>query len=183
MTLFRNKYRIETARLRNWDYASAGWYFVTICTQGRMCFFGEVNDHEMHLSAIGAAAFDCWQAIPSHSPPNVHLDVFVVMPNHLHGIIVIEDVEKVEDTRRQPSSNLLSQISPQRGSLGAVIRSYKSAVTRWCGLNHHLAFAWQPRFHDRIIRDAAELMHIRAYIDNNPANWDTDRDKPSGLWM
>jgi putative transposase len=90
MALFKNKYRIESTRLKGWDYRSAGYYFVTICTQNRVHYFGEVAKGDMRLSIVGEIAARFWTEIPSHHT-QVELDEFVVMPNHVHGIIVIAD--------------------------------------------------------------------------------------------
>jgi putative transposase len=89
MTLFRNKYRIETTRLRDWNYAARGWYFVTICIENKRGYFGRIIDAQQYLSALGEYAEACWREIPSHHK-NVTLDEFIVMPNHVHGIIVID---------------------------------------------------------------------------------------------
>jgi putative transposase len=86
---FRNKYRIKSARHPNWDYANNAAYFVTICTKGRECYFGEIANGQMKLSDIGKIAFDCWIEIPKHFP-FVKLDALVIMPNHVHGIIIID---------------------------------------------------------------------------------------------
>ncbi len=88
MTLFQDKYRVESTRLRGWDYSSAGLYFVTICTCGRECFFGDVVDGEMRLTHICEIVVDEWQKTPAIRT-NIELDEWIVMPNHLHGIIVI----------------------------------------------------------------------------------------------
>jgi REP element-mobilizing transposase RayT len=93
--LFKNKYRIESARLQGWDYTAAGWYFVTICTQNRECFLGEVVAGEMQLSPIGETASQYWKDIPQHSSKNIGIDVFVIMPNHVHGIVVIDPCRDV----------------------------------------------------------------------------------------
>jgi len=196
MTLFRNKYRIETTRLRGWDYAAAGGYFVTLCTRNRLPFFGEIRGGEMHLSPIGEIACEYWLQIPQHTAGNVELDVFVVMPNHVHGIIIIRDsvVETLQcnvSTTTPPTRNVsttttpnpMAQISPRAGSLGAMIRSYKSAVSRWCAQNGYPEFGWQARFYDRIIRDETALQNIRRYILENPLKWETDRNRPENLWM
>jgi len=86
MDKFQNKYRIQTTRLKNWDYGWNASYFVTICTVNRECYFGEIMDGKMHFSEIGAKANEYWLEIPKHFP-FVKLDVHVVMPNHVHGII------------------------------------------------------------------------------------------------
>ena len=105
--LFRNKYRIPTVRAQWWDYCRDGAYFITICTHGRQHFFGEVDNGEMRLSQIGQIATDLWKEIPDHFP-FVHLDEFVVMPNHMHGIIIIDrrnTVEPLQATARQPMAH------------------------------------------------------------------------------
>jgi len=160
MTLFKNKYRIESSRLKGWDYSSAGLYFVTICTEGRECVFGDLVDGEMQLSPIGEMAQQFWLEIPQHSSANIQLDEFVVMPNHVHGIIGIVDgghagrdvacnvsTESPANDTNLPVKNIaMSRISPKSGSLGAIIRSYKSAVGRWAQMNEHSDFHWQERY-------------------------------------
>src|SRR3954468_16946931 len=89
MSLFKQKYRIESTRLQAWDYSAAGWYFVTICTLDKVCFFGDVGDGIICLSTIGAVARRFWLEIPDHFR-EVRLDEFVVMPNHIHGIVIID---------------------------------------------------------------------------------------------
>ena len=156
MALFKNKYRIESTRLKGWDYANAGLYFVTICTRNRECCLGEITASEMRLSPIGDIAQQFWLGIPGHSRGQIGIDAFVVMPNHLHGIIVINaednmsrrDIAPNVSTDDRKISNLpisaaMSKISPTAGSLGAIVRSYKSAVTRWCGMNNQPFFDWQ----------------------------------------
>ena len=104
MTLYKNKYRIESARCPNWDYTSNGYYFVTICTHKRQCFFGNVNAGKMELSDIGFIIAQEWQKTPQIRS-NVQLDEWVVMPNHFHGIIIIKN--PVETFRRN-----LAKIAP-----------------------------------------------------------------------
>jgi len=147
MALFKGKYRIESARLKGWDYASPGWYFVTICTRQMEPFFGDVVDGEMQLSPVGKAARAFWAEIPDHHP-NVELDEYVIMPNHMHGIVVIKEpavetppTANVEtpptvETRyiaslQRPDS---ASAAKSRGrSLSVIIGTYKAAVTRWAG--------------------------------------------------
>jgi putative transposase len=178
MAKFKDKYRVEAARLRGWDYTSAGWYFVTICTHNRECVFGRVVDGDVELSPLGEIACQYWVEIPAHNP-GVEIDVFTIMPNHTHGIIVIPErpVETFHGTSLHGTSlpsDPMSAISPKAGSLSATVRSYKSAVTRWAGLNGYDSFAWQSRFHDHIIRDEPELNRIRRYIHDNPLKWTLD---------
>jgi REP element-mobilizing transposase RayT len=188
MTTFKQKYRVESARLPKWNYASTGWYFVTICTQGRDYFFGEIKEGVMHLSNIGNTVRKFWQEIPEHSKAQIRLDEFIVMPNHVHGIIVIEErgiVETLRATSLQPKDKnvAMSRRSPRAGSLSAIIRSYKSAVKHWCNENQHLYFDWQTRFYDHLIRDEKSLNEIRLYIQNNPAKWELDKNNVANLWM
>lgn len=97
MTLFKNKYRIESTRLSNRDYAANGLYFVTICAGDRACFFGDIVNAQMHLSVIGQIAERFWVEIPQHFK-NTYIDAYVIMPNHVHGIIIIDKPYDVETT-------------------------------------------------------------------------------------
>ena len=179
MTKFKDKYRVESARLRGWDYTSAGWYFITICTHQRACVFGRVVNGDIELSPLGEIAYQYWAEIPDHNP-GVEIDAFTIMPNHTHGIIVIPERPAAVETspatpvETQPAASLQSAIAPKAGSLSATVRSYKSAVTRWAGLNGYDSFAWQSRFHDHIIRDEPELNRIQRYIHDNPLKWTLD---------
>ena len=191
MTLFKDKYRIESTRLRNWDYRSAGVYFVTICAKNREPVFGSIKDGDMHLSAAGEIAAQCWVAIPAHFA-GVELDEFVIMPDHVHGMIVLTNmvVETLHATSLHATSpqKTMADISPKPGALGVVVRSYKSAVSRLVR-RAGVEFAWQERYWDHIVRDDSEFGRIQIYIINNPVKWE-DRDvacnvseKEPGLWM
>jgi len=177
-SLFRNKYRNETFRLPGNDYSYTGNYYVTICTCRRLPYFGNILYEKMILSESGYIATEIWYELPKHFP-FILLDEFVVMPNHIHGIIKIvgtlhDGVGTLHATslHSQPKQKgFMSLISPKSGSLPTVIRSYKSAVSK----KVHLIdsdFSWQPRYYDYIIRSDRELDRIRNYIINNPANWD-----------
>ena len=181
MALFKNKYRIESIRLKEWDYRNSGYYFVTICTKNREPYFGHIVKGNMILSPVGEIAAQCWREIPKHHA-GVQLDEFVIMPNHAHGIVVIcSPVGTLHATSPQGKSTM-SEISPKAGSLGVIIRSYKSAVTRLAGLAGFKEFAWQSRYHDHIIRDERSLHRIRHYLVNNPAKWESDRENLSDLY-
>jgi REP element-mobilizing transposase RayT len=195
MTLpkFKGKYRVESTRLPNRNYAANGWYFVTICTRDRIHFFGDVIAGEVQLSAIGEIAQQFWTDIPNHFN-DTYIDAYVIMPNHVHGIVVIDCPKNVETLQCNVSTQhdapcdiiqrqFMSDISPKPGSLGAIARSYKSVVTRWCRENGHNHFAWQSRFYDHIIRADGSLDRIREYIINNPAKWEEDKNNPANLWM
>jgi len=166
---FRNKYRIPSARAGWWDYAQNGTYFVTICTHEREHFFGEVIDDEMILSETGIIASRCWTEIPQYFS-FVIPDVFIVMPNHVHGIIII-------DKEQPPPFDPANQFQPQSENLAAVIRGYKAGVTAKAR-RANPGFAWQTRFHDHIIRNHESYQHIANYIIHNPARWDKDKFNP-----
>jgi putative transposase len=185
MSLYQNKYRIETIRLPGCDYTRPGYYFVTICTEEHQCFFGDIVCGKMHLSDIGQIAQQYWAEIPDHFP-GVELDEYIVMPHHLHGIIVKKTVGGSDVSGRDvalqrlytskisgmsPARNFRSKISPKPGSLGAIVRSYKAEVTKWCRKNEHDEFAWQERYYENIIREQVELENVRRYIRGNPARW------------
>ena len=176
MTLFKNKYRVETTRLKHWDYASAGYYFVTVCTWNREHFFGEVVGGTMRLSAVGEIARQCWVGIPAHFD-QARLDEYIVMPNHLHGIVVIVETRHGASLQT-PTANQFGPL--KRGSLQSILNAYKGGVTRIC---REVPFAWQPRFYDHIVRNEEDLQHIRQYILNNPGQWEIDQDNEVGLWM
>jgi len=189
VTLYRNKYRIESARLSGWDYRNPGGYFVTICTRERECYFGDIRKDRMVLNNLGNYARHCWEQIPVHFPCAA-LDQFVIMPNHIHGIVVLRTKDYSPVVRSGLKNDgsfkwqVMSDISPLSRSLAALIRSFKSAVTRWAN-EQQISFAWQTRFHDHIIRDEQEWRRIADYIQNNPHNWKKDkfynRSKSPGL--
>ena len=176
-----NGYLIPSSRLKEWDYSASGLYFVTICTQERHPHFGAVADGELYLSHAGVIVGLLWCSIPDHYP-RAACGEFVVMPNHVHGVLGL--VGRNEDDAGSRGggdadvacnvSTAMSRISPRAGSLGAVVRSYKAAVTRWCHANGQGHFRWQPRYHDRVIRSEASLRQIERYIADNPARWQTD---------
>jgi len=162
--LFRKRFRIPSARCPGWDYRWAGVYSVTICTQGRMRCLGEVVDGQVSLSDLGTVVAEEWLKIPRQHP-RVTLDEWIIMPDHMHGILIFHGRSREEG--RQDSNHLQSQ------SLGAVIGQFKSNVTKriWWNLRQR-DFGWQPRFHDEIIHDPAHLTRLRAYIRDNPKRWD-----------
>ncbi len=187
---YQNKYRIKSARLQNWDYGQNGVYFVTICTRNREYFFENIISGEKELSEIGKLAEKYWLEIPDHFP-FVKSDIFVVMPNHVHGIIVIDknnigrnvvvetpnlDVSTTtptpKSTTRLQTAHAVQKWKP--ATLGVIINQYKRAVT----INARkisVRFAWQSRFYDHIIRNNNEYTRIVQYIINNPIKWEKDK--------
>lgn len=191
MTLYKGKYRIETTRLQGWDYGSNAPYFVTICTKDREHFFGEISNGEMILSAMGECADQCWQEIPKHFP-FVILDEYTIMPNHVHGIVVIDKPDVAvavgdtvgtgvnADVETQNFASLPSQppaptkFGPQSQNLGSIIRGFKIGVTIKAK-QLQPDFKWQARYHDHIIRNENSYQRIRDYIRTNPSNWEKDK--------
>ncbi len=178
---YQNKNR-KSVRLQSWDYGWNASYFVTICTKNRMHYFGEIENGEMILSAIGTMAYTYWNEIPEHFP-FVKLDGFVVMPNHVHGIIIIDkpNVECNGDhvgtvgtqnfaSLPPTSTEPKNQFGPQSKNLASIIRGFKIGVTK-NARNISPDFAWQSRFHDHIIRDEASHQRIKQYIIDNPKKW------------
>ena len=179
MTLYKNKYRIESIRLPNRDYAANGYYFVTICTHKKHCYFGKITNNQMKLSQVGRIAQKHWQEIPNHFN-HVYIDAYVIMPNHLHGIIIIDRPTQKLNLSSQPTDT--NKFAPLKsGSLSAVIQAYKASVTRWCRKNDDDIFRWQSRFYEHIIRNARSLENIRTYIINNPVKWSEDRNNPVNI--
>ena len=179
--LFQNKYKIESTRLKDWDYSSNGAYYVTICTKHREYFFGEIINGKMALSEMGKIVEYEWKQ--THEiRKNIELDEYIIMPDHFHGILIIETVaQNVEtpqwgvSTRHIPNPYHNPHWKPN--SLGSIICQFKSIATkkiRAMGLND---FAWQPRFYEHIIRNEHELNIKRKYIINNPINWKLGRNR------
>lgn len=158
-------YQRRSPRLQGYDYSQAGAYFVTLCCYQRLPFFGQIVDGVVNLSPTGEIAAECWLALPEHFP-SVDLDAWVIMPNHMHGIIIRDDL--LVGTRYSASASPLS--------LGAIINTYKGAVTRAERLccNEPELRLWQTRYHDHIIRNEQDLDRIREYIVCNPARWEAD---------
>ena len=207
MKKFAGKYRIQTARAPWWDYANDGAYFVTICTAHRECCFGDVADGKMHFSTLGQIANNIWEEIPRQFP-YAELGVYQVMPNHVHGIIVINGnsgrdainrvstpriaetnaptAETTAPTAETDASNadetpggITGNNNPMlNDNLSRRLRWYKGRVTFECHQTD-AKFGWQERFYDIIIRDTASYHRISEYIINNPAKWDTDKFNPS----
>jgi REP element-mobilizing transposase RayT len=201
---FQDKYRIPSARVQWWDYGSNAAYFITICTQNKIHYFGNIIDQKMEFSEIGKYAETCWYEIQNHFP-FVKLGAFVVMPNHIHGIIIIDksisDAVETQDFASS-SKNIISNvetndfaspsndnISPdetqdfaslQSNKFGPQSRNLASIIRGYkIGVTKSSRiiqpdFKWQPRFHDHIIRNFSEFMSITKYIESNPWNWEND---------
>ncbi|MFT4663945.1 MAG: putative transposase [Gammaproteobacteria bacterium] len=183
MAKFQNKYRIESARKPEWDYRNPGQYFITICTHEREHFFWGCSNGKMTLSTAGAIVQGFWFEIPKHFA-HVRLGEFVVMPNHVHGVLILSemvgdvgtnrDAENDNDKRQSPG--FYKNITPKSGSISTIIGSFKSICTKHIRKTFpDLNFKWQERFHDHIIRNESSYTRISNYIINNPSKWKEDK--------
>lgn len=197
----RRQYHSGSPRRKGWDYRRSAWYFITICTDRRLPYFGEVRHGIMGLSRTGCVALLYWKKIADLNDHAV-LDAFIVMPNHVHGLLGLvpepngndslevgslesnEPTSKTNETTKSESTNReiathMSQISPDSGSVSAIIRSYKTAVTKRVRGSLRTDFGWQSRFHDHIVRTKQAFYDIRKYIRSNPVQWLQDQFHPS----
>ena len=188
---FQNKYRIPSARAA-WHGYDGGTYFITICTKNREHYFGEIvannnGESQMQLSEIGKTATDNLNNVSVHYP-YAEMPLFVIMPKHIHVIVFIDgdkfnnmnspvETMRASSLQQRLKSDVINEkmqiISRKRGPLTIVVGGIKSAVTKIAHENN-IEFAWQPRFHDRIVRDQNELNRIAEYIEKNVANWQID---------
>jgi len=195
MDKFRNKYRIASTRAPFWDYSNNAAYFITICTKNRICWFGEVIRGKMNLSTIGHIANSCWYDIPNHFP-FVELGAHIIMPNHMHGIVIInkptiqtQNIASQQQNKQtqniasqqqnKQTQNIASQqrtknqFGPQSKNLASIVRGFKIGVTK-NARQINTNFAWQPLYHDHIIRNKISYQRISKYIINNPLKWSDD---------
>ena len=181
----------RTVRLQSWDYTSIGCYFVTIQTCESTPLFATIREAELQLTAWGEIVRACWDEIPTHFE-HVRTDAFVIMPTHVHGIIVITTEQCGSDApdaseqeshrcrdwpatlRNTVGSRNKEQFSrPVRGSLATIVRSFKAAVTRRIrnATGCRTEQVWQSRFYEHVVRSAGDLARIRRYISKNPERW------------
>lgn len=180
----------RTIRLQNYDYSQPGGYFVTIVTENRRLCLGEIADGQAHLSAIGHIVETCWHALPAHFP--VELDAFVIMPNHLHGILFIQNLSNrrgetsrsapvYKDGSAHPDASPAPAGGTQQGSLSAILQNFKSVSTRkvntFCQTPGSIL--WQRNYYEHVIRTEQDLTAIRAYILGNPGLWEQDPENPA----
>jgi len=174
MTLFKNKYRVESIRLKDWDYSSNGYYYITICTKNREHFFGEIKDGEMVLNEIGKIVDDEWNKsfiIRSE----LFCDCYIIMPNHVHGIIRIHKTHR-RDTRPCVSTESKHGVAKRKPkSVSSFVAGFKSSVTK-NAKKINKEFSWQSRYYDHIIHNENDLNRIRKYIKSNPDNWNKDKE-------
>ena len=172
--------RRRSIRLQGYDYTQSGAYFVTIVVQDRLCLFGSVVDQEMRKNEVGKMVRRVWERLPDRFPC-IQLDASVVMPNHIHGIMVIDQPVGAPNPARATT-----RVAP---TLGAVVGAYKSLTTRayiegvsagvWPPFRKRL---WQRNYYEHVVRNDASLGELRQYILDNPARWAFDRENPRVLW-
>lgn len=188
-----NQYLIRSARARWWDYGKNGVYYVTICTKNRFPFLGSIQAGQLKLSVLGATVKQLWESLPS-LVSGIHLSSFVIMPNHIHGIIILDRPAGQEPLKstivhnstaplhpqskdKAVQSAFFKSISPQKGSLPHIIRKFKGLVTKtarkagWIKKDQPL---WQARYYDRVIRDPNEFFKLSQHIKDNVKTWKQD---------
>ena len=180
---FQNKYRIASSRLKNWDYGWHAAYFVTICTQNREHYFGDLVNGSMQLSEIGKIVDAEWLKTFEMRPDmNLMMGAYVIMPNHFHGIVIIGDnpyntglvMERRNAMHCVSTDTTKNKFGPQSKNLASIICGFKIGVTKNARIIN-ADFAWQSRYYDHIIRNDESLFRIRNYIKNNPLKWMKDK--------
>ena len=182
------KHHRRSIRLKEFDYTQPGGYFVTFVTYQRECLFGQIANGEMRLSKFGLVAQQQWEKLPKRFP-NIELGAFVVMPNHIHGVIQIIDESRRgtadgannfdgESSRRAPTHERFQK--PVAGSIPTIVRSYKSAVSYRINLmqNTNGVPVWQRNYYEHVIRNMEEWIRIHKYIEANPSMWADDDENP-----
>jgi len=181
----------HSIRMQSYDYTANGAYFITICTHNREHSLGEMMNGKMKLSVIGKIVSENWDDIPNHYD-HIELGEFIVMPNHIHGIIWIvsktvrahlgvpHEESKEWICQGKPQQNEIYKRKfgkPQSGSLSMIINQFKGSVKRWCNKNNQKLFKWQRNYYEHVIRCEEELNNITEYIRKNPINWSIDEYK------
>ncbi len=163
----------RSIRLKEYDYSQPGAYFITICTKNRECLFGEIVDGGMELNDLCKIVVECWEDLPNHYP-YIELDTFVIMPNHIHGIIVRYD---------DVGAGLKPAPTKKRHGLHEIIRALKTFSSRRINLIRNTVGTpvWQRNYYEHIIRNEKSLFEIRQYIINNALLWADDEENPNNI--
>jgi putative transposase len=158
-------YHRQSTRLPGYDYSQNGFYFVTICTWEKEWLFGEIKNKQMCLSAGGLFARSCLLQIPNHFPYG-RIDAFVIMPNHIHTILVIDHNVGANDHLPLPHGT--------SKTLGSIVRGFKIGVSMWYLKEYRRHHIWQRNYYEHVIRNEKEYWAIKRYIEDNPMNWEND---------
>ena len=190
-------------RLQGYDYTRQGAYFVTICTRNRACLLGDIVEGRMRLSKAGRLAQVAWEDLPYHYP-HVQIDVWVIMPNHMHGIVILTEAQATDDDMRvgtDPKINVgtktdtgtktdvgaglkpapTAPAAPTRHGLSEIVRAFKTFSARRINALHNTVGTpfWQRNYYEHVIRNESALDRIRQYIVDNPARWREDPENPA----
>ncbi len=186
----RSRHHRRSIRLPAWDYAHPGAYFVTVCTYRRECTLAGIIDGEVHLSVEGEIARRCWYELPVHYP-HAELDAFVIMPNHVHGIIVITEGDGGDVYHGMVDVGFVGAgLRPaptdggiKRHGLPEIVCAFKSFSARRINEMRKTPGApvWQRNYYERTVRNERELRAVREYIHRNPYHWVDDPDNPENI--
>jgi len=172
----------RTIRLKGYDYSLPGKYFITICTLNRECLLGEIHDGEIIVSPAGEIVRHIWLQTPNVRD-EIELDTFIIMPNHLHGIISIQS-RRGDPVDRPAYRSITTQPFKindpvlKSNTIGAIVGQIKSNATKRIRESLYPGFHWQRNYYEHIIRNEFELQQIKKYILTNPENWIEDQDNP-----
>ncbi len=194
MTFDPEKYHRRSIRLHGYDYRESGYYFITICTEKRLCLFGEIKNNKMILNDLGKIIEEEW--VKSEKiRPNVELNEFVVMPNHIHGIVVIKYKMEIggrgvlqyarndeSQTDRGVYQYAPTPLQSPTQTIGSIVRGFKSSTAKRINIyRDFIAPVWQRNYYEHIIRNENEHNNISKYIALNPSMWDMDRNNIDGF--
>jgi putative transposase len=182
----REKPRRRSIRLRAYDYTQAGAYFITIVAHNRAMLFSDIAGGESRLNDFGRIVEEVWTNLPKHYS-GVQCDAFIIMPNHIHGIITLKESDVGAGFKPALHISIVEQragLNPaptRRHGLPEMVRGLKTFSARGINERRHTPGApvWQRNYYEHVIRDDGELLRVREYIMNNPLEWETDRENPS----
>ena len=173
------KHHRRSIRLRDYDYSQSGAYFITICTNNRECIFGDIQDENVILNQFGQIVSNICNQIPKYFK-NLQLDEYIIMPNHLHGIIITECANNHVGAIHELPSRNNDRISRRKMLIPKIIGRFKMNSSRQINILRKSLGApvWQRNYYEHIIRNEDELNQIHKYIIDNPLNWETDDENP-----
>jgi putative transposase len=178
MSAGTDRWHRRSIRLRGYDYAQPGAYFVTLCVHGQELIFGDISNGQLRMSRYGKIVQACWDNLPHHYA-HVELDAFVMMPNHVHGIIRLTDIVGA-GLKPVPTND---PASTKRHGLPEIVRAFKTFSARRINNMRGAAGApvWQRNYYEHIVRNDDELGRIREYVVNNPLGWERDPENPTAI--